>query len=163
MARRDVGQRGTILTAGSEALRAAWFEGASVRLAGPARVAFDQAEVFDPHPPGIGDRDRPQQSLGIGVARAAADDIGRPDLDDLPEIHDRDAIANAFDDPEIVRHKNIRQPELLLDVLDQPQDLRADRHIERRNGFVEDDDVWLRMRARAMAMRWHWPPENSWG
>ena len=33
------------------------------------------------HPPGIGDRDRPQQRLGVGMARATADDIGRPDLE----------------------------------------------------------------------------------
>jgi hypothetical protein len=42
--------------------------------------------------------------------------------------------------------------------------LRLDRHVERRDRLVADDQFGLDgASARAMPMRWRWPPENSCG
>ena len=61
------------------------------------------------------------------------------DLDDLAEIHHSDAVRNMFDDREPVRNKQIRQPKFVLQVLQQVDDLRLNRNVERRNRLVADD------------------------
>jgi hypothetical protein len=49
----------------------------------------------------------------------------------------------------------------LLDVIEQCQDLRLYRHVQSRHRFVCDQHLRLTASARAMQMRWRWPPENS--
>ena len=44
------------------------------------------------------------------MGRFREDGRGRSDLDDAPEIHDRDSVADMPDDPEIVADENIGQP-----------------------------------------------------
>ena len=62
------------------------------------------------------------------------------ELDDAAAIHDGDAIANLAHQPEVVRDEEIRQAELLLQIEQQVHDLRLHRHVERRHGFVADDE-----------------------
>ena len=57
--------------------------------------------------------------------------LGRDDLDDLAEIHDRNAVADVLDHPQIVRDEQIGEPELLLQIEQHVQDLRLDRDVER--------------------------------
>ena len=52
---------------------------------------------------------------------------------------------------------------LALQAAEQVDDLRADTDIESGDGLVEDEKRGRRARARAILMRWRWPPENSWG
>jgi hypothetical protein len=42
-------------------------------------------------------------------------------------------------------------------------DLRLHRHVERRGRLVEHHELGFSTSARAIAMRWRWPPENSCG
>ena len=58
-----------------------------------------------------------------------------------------------------------RRGGLVLQIHQQVDDLRLDRHVEprrpaRRRGPAPG---WRSARARAMPMRWRWPPENSCG
>jgi hypothetical protein len=72
------------------------------------------------------------------VRRLREQGRGRPLLDDLAAIHHRDAIGAAGHDAQIVGDQDHRHPELPLEVGQQLQDLRLDRHVERRRGLVGD-------------------------
>ena len=89
------------------------------------------------------DRDRRQQRLRVRVRRALVDVVPRPDLDDLAEVHDRDAIGDVTDEREVVGDEQVRETEVALQRLEQVDDLRADRDVERRDGLVEHDHLWV--------------------
>ena len=55
------------------------------------------------------------------------------------------------------------RPESLLQVVEEIEDLGLHRHVERGDRLVADQQVGSGIRARAMLIRWHWPPENSLG
>ena len=65
------------------------------------------------------------------------------DLDDLPKVHHRDAARDVLDDREVVRNEDVGETQTLLQVLQQVDDLRLHRHIERRHRFVADDEPRL--------------------
>ena len=52
-------------------------------------------------------------------------------------------MANVLNHGEIVRDKQIRQVELLLEIHQQVDDLGLHRHVERRHGLVADDEPGL--------------------
>ena len=66
---------------------------------------------------------------------------GRPDLDDLAEVHHADAVAHVLDRVDVVRDEQVRQVELVLQVVEQLQDLRAHRQVERRGRLVQHDEL----------------------
>ena len=76
-------------------------------------------------------RNRREQRLGIGMLRAPENLLRRRRLDNPPEIHDRHPRRDMLDDGEIVTDEHISQPEFLLQVGQQIENLRADRNIER--------------------------------
>ena len=65
--------------------------------------------------------------------------LGRRDLDDLADIHHGHAIADMLHDGEVVGDEEIGQPEVVLQVEQQVDDLRLDRDVERRDRLVGDD------------------------
>ena len=95
---------------------------------------------------------------GFGVQLV---DVGQ--LDHPAQVHDPDPVADVLDHGEVVGDEQVGQAELLLEVVEQVQHLALDRHVERRHGLVADDESGLSASARAMPMRWRWPPENSCG
>ena len=98
---------------------------------------------------GIRDRHRREQRLRVVVLRVRVDLLGRPDLDELAAVHHRDPVAHRAHDGEVVRDEEIREPEVVLEVLEQVQDLRLDRDVERRDRLVADDQLRVeRERAR---------------
>jgi hypothetical protein len=50
-----------------------------------------------------------------------------------------------------------------LQVVEQVDDLRLDRDVERRDRLVAEDSFGSSASARAMPIRCRWPPENSCG
>src|SRR6185295_12722183 len=52
-----------------------------------------------------------------------------------------DAVGDVVDYREIVADEHQREAELLLQILEQVQNLRLDRHVERRDRFVADHHV----------------------
>jgi hypothetical protein len=78
-------------------------------------------------------------------------------------VHHHHLVGHVFDHGQIVRDEDVGQAQLILQILQQIQHLRLHRHVQRRNGFVADQDFRLQVRQRAMAMRCRWPPENSCG
>ena len=83
-------------------------------------------------------RAAPPCTGGPGAAQTL---LGRPDLDDLAEVHDGDAVGDLAHDREVVGDEHVGRPELLLEVLEQVDDLRLDRHVERRDRLVGDDEL----------------------
>ena len=69
--------------------------------------------------------------------------IGLGHLDDLAQVHHRDAVAHVAHDGEVVGDEDDRQPELALQLGEQVDDLRLDRDVERRDGLVGDDQLGL--------------------
>src|SRR5260370_38102292 len=64
-------------------------------------------------------------------------------LDDDAEIHHRDAVGDVFYHSKIMRDEDVRQPKPVLQVAQQVQDLRTDRHVERGYWLVADDQFRL--------------------
>jgi len=69
-------------------------------------------------------------------------------LDDAPEIHHRDAVADMLDHREVVRDEKIGQPRSAAGP-SAGDHLGLDRYVERRYRLVADDQPWIeRQRAR---------------
>ena len=64
-------------------------------------------------------------------------------LDDLAEIHHRDAVGDVLDHGEIVRDEDVGELQPVLQVAQQVQDLRADRDVERGHRLVANDQLWF--------------------
>ena len=56
-------------------------------------------------------------------------------------MHDGDRVAHAANDGEVVRDEEIGEAELALEVFEQVENLRLDRDVERRYGFVADNEL----------------------
>jgi hypothetical protein len=90
---------------------------------------------------GLGDRRRRQQGLRIGVLWIG-EQLGRVrQFDDPPQIHHRDTGRDVAHHGKVMSDEQVRQPELLLQILEQVDHLPLDRHVERRHGLVADDDL----------------------
>ena len=55
---------------------------------------------------------------------------GRPLLDDAPAAHHRDAVREVFDDAEVVRDEQVREPARALQPREKIEDLRLDRDVK---------------------------------
>ena len=84
---------------------------------------------------------RGEQCLGVGVVRAAVDRLAVTDLHDLAEVHHGDLGAEVTHDGQVVGDEEERHVELALDVLEQVDDLRLDRDVERRDRLVRDEHL----------------------
>jgi hypothetical protein len=78
-----------------------------------------------------------------GCLGVVDDGAGVTELDDAAEIHDRDAVADVLDHAEVVGNEEVGQAEAVLQVLEQVEHLRLDRHVERGDRLVADDEVGL--------------------
>ena len=92
-----------------------------------------------------------------------ADLVGGPLLDDLAVVHDRDPVGDVADDADVVGDEEVGEAELVLEVVEQVDDLRLDRDVERGDRLVGDISFGCRASARAIPIRCRWPPENSCG
>ena len=73
----------------------------------------------------------------------AKNSSARRHLDDLAGIHQRHAVRHAGDDRQVVRDQQQAHALLALQVAQQVEDLRLDRHVERRGRLVGDQEVGL--------------------
>ena len=94
-------------------LRAARMEPAARRRVDRRRHVADE---HDPLPPvgevRIGDRRGRQQRRRVRVAGAVVERLGVGDLDDLAEVHHRDAVADVPDDGQVVGDEDVGEAEL---------------------------------------------------
>jgi hypothetical protein len=76
---------------------------------------------------------------GVGLLRPLEDLVGRALLDDHAVLHHEDAVAEVADDAEVVRDEEVAHARRLAQSRQQVEDLRLDRHVERRHRLVEHD------------------------
>ncbi len=90
------------------------------------------------------DRPSARRRAGAGYRRAAGwvkTVLGRPGLDDPALGHHADPLRHPPDDAEVVGDEQHRHAGLGLEVAEELQDLRLDRHVERRGRLVGDEEV----------------------
>src|SRR5215470_3743561 len=138
VARRDLVQHLLVLRARRHAQAAARVEAAARRRIDRARhVTLEQDALALQR--GVRNRHRGEQRLGVGMLGIGVQLLRRRDLDDLAQVHHGHARADVLDDGEIVRDEDVREAELGLEILEQVDDLRLDRDVQRRDGLVGDD------------------------
>ena len=99
--------------------------------------------------PGSGSGNRGQQRDGVGMARGGEQRLGRPRLDDAAQVHHGHPVRDLPDHREVVRDEEVGEPAIALQVGEQVEHLRLDRHVERRDRLVADDEARARPRAPA--------------
>ncbi|MMZ62954.1 hypothetical protein D1872_251840 [compost metagenome] len=70
--------------------------------------------------------------------------LGRCEFDQLAQVHHTHAVADKFDDRQIMRNEHIRQVILFLQVLHQIEHLCLNRHIEGRDWLVTHDKFGMK-------------------
>src|SRR5690606_26226421 len=80
---------------------------------------------------------------GVRVKRAPEQVVGGGKLDDLADVHDRDAVAYVLDDAEVVGDEQVREVEAPLQVEQQVEYLSLNRNVERRDSLVGDHQTRL--------------------
>src|SRR5438128_2225014 len=86
-------------------------------------------------------RDRAQEPLGVGVQGLLEQLPDRRLFDDLGAVHDGDALGRLGDDAHVMGDQHDRHAELRLELVEQLEDLRLDRHVQRRRRLVRDEEV----------------------
>ena len=90
---------------------------------------------------GVGDRHGRQQGLGVGVDGAPVELLRGRDLDDLAEIHDRDPVGDVPHHAEVVGDEDVSEAQLVLQVVQEVDHLRADRDVQGGDRLVRDDQL----------------------
>src|SRR6266542_3471964 len=111
----------------------------------------------------VGDRDRGKQGLGVGVLRLVVDVVPVRGLHHLAQVHDGDPVGQVADDREVVGDEQIGEVELLLRSWSRLMICAAMDTSRADTGSSHTMKDGLTARARAIPMRWRWPPENSCG
>src|SRR5687767_3087794 len=121
-----------------EAPRAARIECAARRNGVEARHGALDLRQAPPLTSGADLRNRAHQSDRVGVARRVDNVPHRADLDQAAGVHHRDALGSLGDDAHVVRDEHDRGAALTREALDERDDLRLDRDIERGGRLVRD-------------------------
>jgi len=80
------------------------------------------------------------------MLRVRDDLLGVADLDDPPEVHHGDAVTDHPGEGEVVGDEDVGDPELLLLLDHELEDVVADRDVEARDRLVGDDHVGVEHR-----------------
>src|SRR5690242_5247437 len=82
-----------------------------------------------------------EQRLRVWMFRRIEQLPRRRSLDDATEVHDDDAVRQEANDAKIVTDEKIREIERGLELHEEVQNLRLDRYVERRDGFVANEKL----------------------
>ena len=82
-----------------------------------------------------------QQSLSVGMAGVVVDLIHGAQLHQLAQIHDGHAVAQMLDHRQVMGDEHVGQVQLLLQLLQQVQDLCANRHVQSGDRLVADQQL----------------------
>ena len=126
------------LAAALGGVRAPRIEMASCRRRYGTRNIAAQHHSLSATRPRVGNRNRREQCDRIGMQRPIEQHRRIRQLHDAPKIHHSNAVADVLDYCEIMRNEKIGEVELVLQFRKQIDDLRLDRHVERRNRLVAD-------------------------
>ena len=97
----------------------------------------------------IRNRHRREKCPRIRVQRILVQLVAVGNLDNVAEVHHRDAVADMPHNGQVVRDEQVCQPELVLQVFQQVDYLRLNGHIQRGDWLVANDESRVdRQRAR---------------
>src|SRR5690348_7387809 len=82
-----------------------------------------------------------EQRLRVWMFRRIEQLPRRRRLDDATEVHDEDAVRQEANDAKIVTDEKIREIERGLELHEEVQNLRLDRYVKRRDGFVAHEKL----------------------
>ena len=85
-------------------------------------------------------RDRLEQRARVRVLRSGAYLGDWSGFHHVAAVHHGDALAGLGNDAEVVRHEQDRHVEITTALLNQLENLRLRRHVERRRRFVGDQE-----------------------
>ena len=91
----------------------------------------------------VRDRHGGEQRLRVRVHRLFIEFVAFRQLNNLAQVHHSDTVGNVTNHRQVMRNEQVGQVELFLQVFEQVDDLRLDRHIERRDRLVADDKRWV--------------------
>ena len=80
------------------------------------------------------------QAQRVGMRGAVEHVVGAAGLQDFAGVHHGHLVRHAGDDAQIVRDEHDGHVVLALQVTHEVEDLRLDRHVEGRGGFIGDED-----------------------
>jgi hypothetical protein len=83
------------------------------------------------------------QARCVGMGGHVDDFVHRADLGNAPGVHHGHAVTGLGDDAHVVGDQHDGGTVLGADVLQQTDDLRLHRHVQRRRGFVSHDQLGL--------------------
>lgn len=128
--------------------RTAGMEGAAGRRGG--RGGYFSGHLARQRPcAGIGNRGALSKEHAVGMRRVVHDRLRWSTLDHAAQIHHQGLRTEVTNDAKVVRDEKKRLAAALAQIVEQFQDLRLDRHVERRDGFVRYDEIRLQyQRAR---------------
>ena len=143
--RRELAQhRHLVVAPGLLPPRAAGVEPAAARRVRRRRQVTGQQDPLAPLlDDRVGHRDGAHQRARVGVQRLLVQVVGRRLLDQRPEVHDADDVADVPDDGEVVGDDQVGEPEPLLQLLEQVEHLRLHADVERGDRLVGDEQVRL--------------------
>ena len=81
----------------------------------------------------------------------------------LAQVHHRDAVADVLDDRHVVRDEEVVRPSSRCSSASRLRIWARIATSSADTGSSQTTSFGLDASARAMPMRWHWPPENSCG
>ena len=118
----------------------------AARVERAARRRRDQArrltrDRLEPLRVRVDPREAVHQADRVRVARRVEDREDVAELDDAARVHHDDAVGELGDQAEVVRDQDDRRVRLPLSRLQHLDDLRLDRHVERRRRLVGDEDA----------------------
>ena len=83
-------------------------------------------------------RDRRHQRLGVGVPRVTPHHVGRADLDDPAQVHDRDPVRDLADHGQVVGNQDEPEVGVVDQFAEQVGDLRLGRGVQGADRLVGD-------------------------
>lgn len=101
--------------------------------------------------------------FGVGVPGVAEDFVGGPHFHNFSLLHDGGAVGNIAHHCQVVGDEEIGKVEFSRRSMRMFSTWACTDTSRAEVGSSRMRISGLVMRARAMEMRWRWPPENSWG
>ena len=89
----------------------------------------------------VRDGHRLHQRLRIGVQRVFKHLLTGANLNDPPQIHHADIVADTLHHGHVVADEEEAQLHLLLQFHHQVEHLRLHRHVQSRDGLIRDDQL----------------------
>ena len=134
---------GDVATAFGDGMRAAGAEDAALNLTHQRGHDARDGAQFRAAVGLARERDAAQKPTGVGMRGRVKDVSDRAGLDQFTRIHHRDLVSHAGHNAEVMGDQDHGHVHLAPQIVEQPQDLRLNGHVERGGRLIRDDQFRL--------------------